>query len=633
MYSRRFSHITAQALVPEQIVSYVTAVGESRPVLCGDCVAYDFAGQRTLIAYAPGSMPDEAADITAKTMDKAVASALAAGNEGILTVLGPARPNAAPQDAAGREDAYAFIALPMGTVGQNLRNMLRRGARECTVSAEPWSVEHTALVRAYLESRPLEAGTRHIYNRIPDYLSATPEAIVFTARNAAHNTDARLLAFAVGDFSSLTTAFYMFAFRDMSCPPGVADVLLHAIVREATDRGHQYVNLGLGINKGIAAFKRKWGVTHSLPCVQTAWNPAARGETPATATPSADPARDPLDVFAPPGFKDNLKTFFGGGSRPFDCLQIEVTSQCPGKCFYCPHTTKRDVWRSRRMEDATFAALLPLVRRTERVHLQGWGEPLLHPRFFDYAAAAKRVGSAVSTTTYGLAVTDENAAKLVKSGIDIVAFSLTGVDAETNAARAGVPFSGVREGILALNRAKQATGSELPRVHLAYLMLAGETESVTRLPELMRELDVPVAVVSTLDYIAAPGMEKDAFSPDEADTIEAARLLLHDAAERAGIMGLTIHYSLPGEHGRNECNERVQSCMYIDADGAIAPCIYVNLPTDEHDPCRRAFGSVKERDPLAIWNDPEYARFRKRLADGDPDLPCVRCAKRFERVF
>ncbi|MDR2696297.1 MAG: SPASM domain-containing protein [Deltaproteobacteria bacterium] len=627
MHARAFSHITAQALVPEQLVSYVTAVAGSRPVLCGGCVAYDYGEQRTLIAYAPGSLPGEDAGAAEAAMNAAVRAALADGGCTALTVLGPARPAAAPPDAAIREDAYFFLPLPLppGEAGQKLRNMLRRGSRECSVTEERWQEEHTALVGNYLDSRPLEAGMRHIYGRIPAYLASSPEAVLFAARDAS----SRLLACAVGDFSGLSAAFYMFAFRRPDCPPGVADVLLHAIACRAAERGHQHLNLGLGVNKGIAAFKRKWGASLRLPCVQSSWNPAGLPAAPRAMEDSADP----LAVFAPPGFFGHARRFLFGETRPFDCLQIEVSSRCPGKCAYCPHTTKQDVWRSRHMEDASFAALEPLIRRTKRVHLQGWGEPLLHPRFFEYAAAVVRAGSAVSTTTYGLAVSNTNATRLTASGIDIVAFSLTGVDGAGNAARAGVPFEGVRDGILALKRAKRLAGSEYPRIHLAYLMLASEAENVVRLPDLMHSLDVPVAVVSTLDYIAAPGQEAEAYAPHETEKVGRARALLHGAAARAAAMGGAIHYALPGEHGGNDCSERVQTCMYIDADGVIAPCIYLNLPTEEHDPRRRSFGSARERCPLEIWHDPEYARFRQRLASGDPDLSCAACAKRFEKIF
>lgn len=616
----QFSHITAQAVVPEQVVSYVTAVGESRPVLYGDCIAYDFEGSTTLIAYSPDMLPNENTGETESAMEKAVAEAVGNESVGKLTVLGPHRPKSAPETAAARRDAYAVLSLPVAP-GQNLRNMLRRGARECAVREEAWTQEHAELVKTYIDSRPLEAGTRHIYARIENYLTATPDALLFAARNS----QGHLLGLAIGDFSSLTTAFYMFAFRTKTCPPGVADVLLHAIVKTAEEKGHQYVNLGLGINDGIAAFKRKWGKAFELPCVQTSWDKA-------TAAVDSN-EQDLLSVFTEPTFTDNLRSFFKGGARPFDCLQIEVTSRCPGKCTYCPHTTKSSVWRSRTMKDETFAALEPLIKKSKRVHLQGWGEPLLHPRFFDYAKAAIKTGCAVSTTTYGLALTEENAAKLVKSGIDITAFSLTGVDDESNAARAGVPFAQVRTGILRLNKAKRITGSEYPHVHLAYLMLASQAEKIAALPGLMEELDVPVAVVSTLDYIAAPGHEKEAYASHEAEKVEHARKLLHDAAEKAAAAGRTIHYSLPGEHGRNDCNERIGSCMYIDAEGVIAPCIYVNLPTNEEDPNRRTFGSVHEKKTMDIWDDPNYALFRRRLLAGDPDLPCVSCAKRFERVY
>jgi MoaA/NifB/PqqE/SkfB family radical SAM enzyme len=619
-----FAHITAQALVPEQLVEYVTAVGQSRPVLCGECAAYDLEGNRTLVAYRSGGAPGEDME---EVMNAAVAAATADGACANLTVLGPARPRLAPADAVRHEDAYAFIFLPPANPGQNLRNMLRRGARECAVSEESWLPEHERLVRGYLASRPLEAGTRHIFARIPDYLAASPGAVLFAARDSA----SRLRAFAAGDFSSLTTAFYMFAFRGSDCPPGVADVLLQAIVARAQESGHRFVNLGLGVNRGIAAFKSKWSPTVSLPCVRTGWTLGTRAASGGNARIVSVP--DALSAFVPQTPLRRLRRFFSGEKRPFDCLQVEITSRCAGRCAYCPHTSKSAVWRSRNMGDNVFAALAPLISRTKRVHLQGWGEPLLHPRFFDYALAAVRVGAAVSTTTCGMGLNPESAEKFVRSGIDVAAFSLAGVDEKSNAARAGVPFSGACEGILALNRAKRRLGADRPRLHLAYLMLASRYEDVSALPQLMERLDVPVAVVSTLDYIAAPGMETEAYAPAEREKIGSALAVLREAAGRAASSGRTIHYSLPGPAARKECGERIGTCMFIDAEGNIAPCIYLNLPSTEDDPRRRVFGNVFQKNPMDFWNEPPYAHFRRRLAEGRPDISCRDCAKRFEHLL
>jgi MoaA/NifB/PqqE/SkfB family radical SAM enzyme len=624
--------------VPEQLVGYVTAVAASRPILCGGCIAYDSNSHRVLVAYEPGAFPESGTDgapaARAKIPQRAVAEALAGRDRAPITVLGPAKPDAAPAGAVVREDSYAFLRLPAALRNANLLNMLRRGERECVVSREAWGAEHADLVNALCAARALDAGTTFIVSGIGRYLAANSDAVLFAARS---REDARLLAVTVGDFTALTTAFYMFAFRQPHCPPGVSDILLHALALEAEKRGHQYLNLGLNINRGIAAFKRKWGATTLLPYVETAWRPDAaarpkKNSAPATpATPATEVAgtAGPLAVYTAPGLGSRLRRTFFGKERPFDCLQIEVTSHCPGKCGYCPHTTKQDVWISRHMDVATFAALHDLASRSKRVHLQGWGEPLTHPRFFDFAAAARRVGCAVSTTTCGLAVTDGAAEQLVFGGIDIVAFSFTGVDAAGNAARAGVAFDRAVAGIDALNRAKRKAGSRLPHIHLSYLMLASQAEAVAKLSEHMARLDVPVAVVSTLDYIAAPGMETEAYAPDERDKVEHARRILHEVAAKAARAGRVIHYALPEAHPREDCHERIRSCMYIDAAGVIAPCIYLNLPISANDPRRRAFGSVHEKKALDIWNDPEYTLFRNRLASGNPDLPCVSCPKRF----
>ncbi len=660
MKTRLLSHITAQALVPEQILSYVAAAGGSAPGLYADCVGHEREGHLVLIAYKPGLEP-ESGEQAQNTLNRAVEAALDA-SPSTLTVLGPARPEAAPPGAAERSDAYWAIPLPLPKPGQKLRNMLRRALRECSIQKERWTGEHAALVERYLASRPLEAGTRHIYRRIPEYLAATPDALLLAARSTA---DSRLSAFCIGDFSGLSTGMYMFAFRAQNCPPGAADALLAALARAGADRGHQRLNLGLGINGGIEFFKRKWGASLFLPCVQTTWQPAAldaafssgrarRGEQNARARAhngvreAAPPGEvqesgpcedntplspDPLLDIQAPGLRESLLNLFLGSGDEFECIQVEVTSFCPGRCGYCPHTTKSDVWRSRHMTAETFAALAPLLRRTKRVHLQGWGEPLLHPRFLDFAAAARRAGCAVSFTTYGLAMTDTLAARLVQSGIDIIAFSLAGTDEASNASREGVPLAKVREAVARLNRARKITGAATPQVHLAYLMLASAVDAVKTLPELMREMEIPVAVVSTLDYVPEAGAEKEAFAPGETDKIERARLILQETAARAGALGLTLHYSLPGPAGANDCGEHIQNCMYIDAEGRISPCIYVNLPTNENDPCRRVFGTVTQTAPLAIWNSPDFKAFRRRLADGDPDLPCRSCAKRFERIF
>jgi radical SAM protein with 4Fe4S-binding SPASM domain len=336
------------------------------------------------------------------------------------------------------------------------------------------------------------------------------------------------------------------------------------------------------------------------------------------------------DDFREPGFWETVKEVFLGARRPFDCIQVEVTSRCPGRCTYCPRTTLKDRWQARDMDMATFGRLWPLMRRSNRVHLQGWGEPLLNPAFFEMAALARKAGSQVSTTTCGLRMDAELALRIVESGIDIVAFSLAGTDTASNASRHGVDFDRVCAAVSMLQTIRRdRTGVHL-EIHFAYLMLASRIDAVRGLPALMQRLGVHAAVISTLDYLPEPNLEAEAFQPHEAEKLNRAEVVLAETAVEAHGLGMGFHYELPNSSASgNACRENIQHSVFIAADGSVSPCVYLNVPADVVDPRRRVFGNVREQDPMEIWESPDFKRFRERLACGDPDLSCKTCPKRF----
>ena len=341
---------------------------------------------------------------------------------------------------------------------------------------------------------------------------------------------------------------------------------------------------------------------------------------------NTDPLKDPRLRGA--GVWEILRDLIRNERRPVHCVQVEVTSRCAARCIYCPHTTAAATWRSRHMQDNTFAALWPLLRQAERIHLQGWGEPLLHPRFFDYVALARKAGCLVSTTSCGQRMDEEVAEAIVKSGMDVMAFSLAGTDEESNAARAGISFERVCEAIRTLqNVRKKRLGVHL-ELHLAYIMLADRVEAVRRLPELMDELDVHAAVVSTLDYIALPGHEKLAFGPHETEKIQAARVILQEAAQKARAAGRELHYALPQPDLAPTCRENVQNTLYVDADGALSPCIYVNVPDGSAK--QHVYGLATSQNPLDIWHSEAFAAFRTAHGSAQPPAVCAACPKRYE---
>jgi hypothetical protein len=265
----RLSRITAGAVVPEQVTAYVRAVAGSKPKIWGACVGYETNGSVVLVGYPLHDPRDSDA------MRQAVEQVLTTAGAVRLTVIGPGRPPQAPEHTPAIEDCYYALPVPGPAPGSKLQNLLRRAGREVTLDrGRRLDAGHAALVQRYLDERPLSSGTRHIFRQLPAYLEACPGALVVSARRR----DGRLAAFAVGEFASLSTAFFMFSFRDPDlAPPGSADLTFSGLLQEACDRGQTRMNLGLGVSESIRFFKRKWGAEPFLPYVEVSWEPHPPG--------------------------------------------------------------------------------------------------------------------------------------------------------------------------------------------------------------------------------------------------------------------------------------------------------------------------------------------------------------------
>ena len=279
---------------------------------------------------------------------------------------------------------------------------------------------------------------------------------------------------------------------------------------------------------------------------------------------------------------------------------------------------------------ATFDRLKPLLSRSERVHLQGWGEPFQNPHFFAMAQMARQADCRVSTTTGGLGMTVNRAEQLVRGGLDIVAFSLAGTDPVSNSTRQGMDFDQVCRSIRTLRQERLRQKAETPEIHLAYLLLASKVQAVTGLPALMQDLGVRRAVISTLDYLPEPGLEKETFALEDRGKIEEITALLQTTAAAADSLGLELYYDFPRPSGSGYgCSENIGSSLFVAADGAVSPCVFVGVPTGMSDRGNRIFGNICLHSPLEIWEDAAYRRFRSRLAEGDGDPACQTCPKRF----
>lgn len=327
-----------------------------------------------------------------------------------------------------------------------------------------------------------------------------------------------------------------------------------------------------------------------------------------------------------------------GWGRPWDWVQVEVSSRCNARCLYCPHATLAPHWQGRLMDLDTFRRFLPALKRARLVHLQGWGEPLLNPDFWSMLRLARGQGCRVGTTTNATLLDAETARRMVAEGLEVVGLSLAGVDQRNDEIRRGTSLTQVLRVMEHLAQAKARAGSELPAVHVAYLALRSRLKDVTRLPGLLKDRGVAAVVVSTLDLVTSPELAAEALWPQDQAEYQRVEAILATAAQEAAQAGLAWHHQLAHPPGGRlgPCTENVDKAMVVSAAGQVMPCVFHNLSAPRPlawqeggmRPWRQErFGDVNQESLEDIWRGRGYRAFRDSLGRGSPPPGCRVCPK------
>lgn len=248
--------LSTHAYVPEHLPGYVVAISQTEPFLLDDYLCYRSQDSLVFIGYPLGSAFSE------KALQKALTRAVSRFTPEHVALTAPAIPM--PRDACLKYDSdqYYRLDLPALRLPPNARNMIRRASREVRVQrGGTLDDEHRRMIAEFIDSRALGEETRAILHRVPAYVASVPTACVFSARNDRGD----LVAFDVAEFGAGQCAFYQFNFVSSAhYIPGASDLLLHELITTAQQRHKSFVNLGLGINEGVARFKEKWGATPFL---------------------------------------------------------------------------------------------------------------------------------------------------------------------------------------------------------------------------------------------------------------------------------------------------------------------------------------------------------------------------------
>jgi MoaA/NifB/PqqE/SkfB family radical SAM enzyme len=317
------------------------------------------------------------------------------------------------------------------------------------------------------------------------------------------------------------------------------------------------------------------------------------------------------------GLKKYLKK---GKPRPFLSFQIEPTSRCQLRCVMCPRTAFLDEWVSGDMSLSVYEKLSKHFYLAKNIHLQGWGEPLLHSQLFGMVKIARDSGCEVSLTTNGVLLNAENSERLIREGVDIVAVSIAGARNETHESiRCGSSFKKLIENIKTLSALKLRIKTEKPKLVLSFLMTKTNIKELPEVIGLTKETGANELVATNLDY--TPTKIQDdlkAFSCDRVDP--EFKTSIEQAKKRAEGLKIPLRvYPLELEEVLM-CELNPLKIVFFSHDGCVSPCVYLNQTQrgsiqrifcdSYYEMPRLCFGNIVERDFMEIWDSTDYKSFR-----------------------
>jgi len=346
----------------------------------------------------------------------------------------------------------------------------------------------------------------------------------------------------------------------------------------------------------------------------------------------------------------------------FAAWQVELTTRCPLLCRMCVRA-ERDDWHYQDMDFENFKRILPYMSDVETVVLEGWGESLLYKHLPDCIRLVKEQGPEVGFVTSAMGLTKDRVSEIVGAGLDFVGFSVAGTTSETHdAIRVNSSLPEVVHAIHLFGEEKLRRRLTRPKMHLVFLILKDNIREVPFAPSFARSMGIDeVALVNICHAINSWQEEQRIFTwgKEENPYEKYVRQAEMNASK------LKIKLSRPSLRAADVvvCSEYPLRNLYIGADGAVSPCVYLYPPLSS--PFKRIFqgrdywvnrlslGNIFEDPISAIWNSEGYVDFRScfarrekkykelylSLLDGsrstdnggpslpDPPEPCMTCHK------
>jgi radical SAM protein with 4Fe4S-binding SPASM domain len=271
------------------------------------------------------------------------------------------------------------------------------------------------------------------------------------------------------------------------------------------------------------------------------------------------------------------------------------------------------------MSFEAFCALLAQQPGLKELELQGAGEPLAHPRFFDMVAYAAGRGIEVTTTTSLLTISEARIEECVASGLRRIDVAPGASDpSDCDYLRPGSKLRRALRNAQRLAEAKKRHAAKHPELRVVLMLLRRHLGALAELVRLAGEHGAQSVVFQHLWHDVSVTRRFV-----EAESLLKEKLDFKEAQAIADDLGIVL--VLPGARRADASNfparcDRPWRGIHVGASGEALPCARLKTPQ------RLNLGNMRRDGVVRVWNSDAYREFRERLASADPPDICRDCA-------
>jgi radical SAM protein with 4Fe4S-binding SPASM domain len=320
-------------------------------------------------------------------------------------------------------------------------------------------------------------------------------------------------------------------------------------------------------------------------------------------------------------------------------VQIEPVGQCNLRCQMCSIQFRKDgppYGPLAFMKYETYTSIIDQFTNLRELHLQGLGEPMMHPRFFDMVEYAAKKGIKVSTNSNLTLLNERRAERCVTSGLRYLHISMDGADPETyESIRVRAHFERVVANLERILAARIRLESEYPRLHMVMVIMRRNLHELPDLVRFAHRWSMEKIFVQHLCHdfgessLPSQYLPMRAFIQEETLLEEDPQRIDHyfgEARRVAEELGIDLRLPRarmrqypPGTPGPERCNWPWRGA-YFSYQGLAMPCCMVSTPD------RVNFGSITMRPAEEMWNSADYQEFRAQLSSEQPPEVCRSCS-------